>query len=369
MIKIGIVPDLHFRQYLCGVDLLQSGFWPKLAAEIRDHLVDCDVIVWLGDMFHRWHPTPREVVEARRFVEVVNSSRMSFIVAGNHDYGRDRNNASELFSDFAEVLVNPAVELVDGVAFAFLPYPNKIGGVWIEASSRLDANFQTSAGLSLVVEDLLQQALEHGCPTGLFSHVTWANSIYSPGQPVPLTDVAVSSDTFGRWTQVFGGHIHLPQHLHSSGEPSAVDARYVGAVTAQNFGDDFLGRVCSWDVAINEVSEYQLQSSARFVTLETEEQFRTFEPSETSTTLVRWRREVSDVSELYRLQDLWKSKGYPGKLEITVARAEDDAPRRFEAAESTSLPDVFAAYVASRPDEIPELMRQPVLKVIEEVLQ
>jgi len=50
------------------------------------------------------------------------------------------------------------------------------------------------------------------------------------------------------------------------------------------------------------------------------------------------------------------------------SRSASDELRRFEASASTSLADVFAAYIASRPDEIPEAMRDGVVRIIEEVM-
>lgn len=397
--KIAVIPDLHFRQYLCKVDLISTGFWSRVAEEIQGKLFneEIDCVVFLGDMFHRWSPTPREIIAARDFVDQVISHqfegrRPAFIVSGNHDYGRDRNNASELFGDMALVADSPRVEDFEGVKFVMLPYPNKISGVWEEATSRHNANFQTSAGLSMIVSDMLAEC-SGSDQRLLFSHVSWANSVYSPGQPVPLTDVAVSTETFDHWTQVFGGHIHLPQDLHSI--DGKVSARYVGAVTPQNFGDDFCGQFCIWESESNEVETIRIESSANFVTwdgsaLTMMDDIELIHPDwgvkgcETCGKIGcteclfhadaghlkfhRWRWEVSEISELYRLRHLFEKSGMPGKFEVTVKRNQSDEPRRFAAAESTDLKDVFEAYVTLRPDEIPESKRKDVCELIAQLL-
>lgn len=383
--KYVVIPDLHFRQYLCGVDLLETSFWTDIANTINGYIApygDARVI-WLGDMFHRWSPTPREIVAARDFVRRVQCDlnnkdgfpkprlRESFIVSGNHDYGRNRNNASELFGDLAQVIAEPKVIDDDGVALAFLPYPNKISGVWQEAASKHDANFQTSVGLSFIVEDMLDEAVRVSEQRALFSHVTFGGSEYSPGQPVPLTDVAVATSTFKDWTQVFGGHIHLPQEIGDSG-----NARYVGAVTPQNFGDDFDARIMVWDSEDNTIETFKIYHAAEFKTwtsehstldsvdMDIDSKSWNYKP----TLFHRWKFEVDTVEKLYRVRQEWDEAQLKGKFEVTVKRPDSDEPKRFEAAESTSLKDVFAAYVSARPDDIPADQRDKVLAIIQEVL-
>lgn len=403
--KVLVVPDLHFRQYLCGVDLLWSdngadlgpefqtrSFWGLIADEIADVVrrESVKAIVFLGDMFHHWQPTPREIVACRDFVETIcdsfgwhdehGPSPCTFIISGNHDYGRNRNNAAELFGDLANVITGPECwSFIRGpkgaktgfhkvglegrphhdTAFAFLPYPNKISGVWAEAASKSDANWQTSAGLSVVVQGLLADALPfepEGGRLALFSHVTFQNSVYSPGQPVPLTDVAVSTETFGSWTQVFGGHIHLPQDL---GE----NARYVGAVTPQNFGDNFRGRVMVWDIEDNAVQPFELENGAKFITLEPGQLPPLDSPRFTFT---RWKGEVGSAAELAELRQQWKSANITGKFEVSVRINESN--RTFEAAASTSVNDVFAAYLSARPDAVPAELEQPVREFLTTLL-
>ncbi|MEW6613999.1 MAG: exonuclease subunit SbcD [Thermodesulfobacteriota bacterium] len=192
-----------------------------------------DLVLYAGDVFDFWKPTPEEYRLALETVTEIAKHCRIVIIPGNHDVaksGRSHGlipfkylrNPNLFFSDIPEI-----IDLDECQVFT-LPYPTP---------SLLRTNDQyknlTIEELNGVVSSILQKVLrgfevqrDEGRISIILGHITVAGAMYSESQIVPMHDISIPKKCLTWADYVALGHLHLSQEF------------YPGSINREGFGDE-----------------------------------------------------------------------------------------------------------------------------------
>ena len=118
--KTYVIGDVHLRYEEPFFSVTQD-FLDKLVCNAEPGAT----LIFTGDFFHRARPYAEELRAARTFFEVCKLRKLKVvIVAGNHEYFRDRGTwAEDVFKTFdLDFIEHPTVDIINDSLFLFLPW-------------------------------------------------------------------------------------------------------------------------------------------------------------------------------------------------------------------------------------------------------
>lgn len=117
---IKVIGDVHLRS--------EEPFFSVTKKFLFNLLKSCnenDSLIFTGDFFHRSRPYSEELALARQFFEIAKERNISInILAGNHEYFRERNTwAEDVFKDYdIHFYDSPTCVDIQGSLFLMLPW-------------------------------------------------------------------------------------------------------------------------------------------------------------------------------------------------------------------------------------------------------
>ena len=201
---IRVIGDIHLRS--------EEPFFSVTKEFMTDLLVKCeegDCLIFTGDFFHRARPYSEELKEARGFFEKCKSKRIkTIILAGNHEYFRDRGTwAEDVFDGYdIEFITKPSViQSLYGVQFVFLPWMPLI---------QMQKEFEVRDMKSYYAKKLpeIMEFINKDKMTYVVYHFE-DESVFTGIEDVGV-NLSCLEDKFGKCIKRVGGHIHNPTEYY-----------------------------------------------------------------------------------------------------------------------------------------------------------
>jgi DNA repair exonuclease SbcCD nuclease subunit len=199
MSKIGILGDLHLREYLGYADYVSDHRLPE-KKEIIDFIVDsyhdCDVIVMLGDQLNARNNPSSVLREFVSFIERYENKEV-FILAGNHEKNGDGSSALDFLREIKKprwhIITDRAEHhTINGTSMTFLPY-------FYRSELEVDNN---ERGREMVMKLLKPADL-------LFAHLGFSGTTVNNFLVDNFNEIILPLEQVAKkYKHIFGGHIH-----------------------------------------------------------------------------------------------------------------------------------------------------------------
>ena len=197
--KIGIIGDLHLREFLGYSDYIEDGRVEE-QEEVLNFIVksfsDCDSIIFMGDQFHARSSSPHVVKKLVNLLERFDGKKI-YILAGNHEsYGTGKTSMDflkEIKNKKWYIITDEVVKIENNV---FCPYFTK---------AELETNDNKEASKKVMKKLVLGNIL--------FVHHAISDTLNNAGCKVDIFPEAVlpKKKLEEKYNMIFGGHIHHPQ--------------------------------------------------------------------------------------------------------------------------------------------------------------
>lgn len=210
----------------------------------REH--DVDTVLFGGDAFHHWKPSPVEEHAFQAFTRALEAAGIPMVaVTGNtpHDIGSvDLPSALELFrSDWVRVSRHPEVVKAAGdVAICTLPSVPVSRLVAHQGGGDRGAIFELAASMLVGTARDLYDRVPAGWPSILLAHFSVSGSSLPTGLPVAgLHEPVLPLDALEEigFDAIALGHIHAQQMFSSNPLEPKIPVFYPGPPMTLNFGD------------------------------------------------------------------------------------------------------------------------------------
>ena len=194
-----VVGDVHLRS--------EEPFFSAIEEFLSDLLSGCDAddcLIFTGDFFHRARPYSEELKFAREFFERCKSKKVKVIIlAGNHEYFRDRGTwAEDVFDKYdIEFITSPSIKWLHNVQIIFLP--------WMPAS-QMQKELGVRDMKSYYAEKLpgMVKLLHKGKNTYAIYHFE-DETVFAGIEDIGV-DLSCLENKFDGPITKLGGHIHNP---------------------------------------------------------------------------------------------------------------------------------------------------------------
>jgi len=251
-------------------------------------------VIFLGDLLRTF--TTNTATVARRALEKYEP----WLLCGNHDYATGIDRLTAIFEGVpgAEIIKEPMVKVIDNVALAFLPSPDRQAfGAARKAEGKRARDLALSEALeaALIALETMVEAngidLANAC---LLFHGTLEGTTFGSQVATGLT-WTIPEARLANWGAYWGGHIHKPA------------PHYVGTIAPFTFGEVVptyraVELVVDTEKGDFEALEYPLAQAVNMLELT----FESFEPGQF-------------VNELLaRIDEAWFAKPSPGMLNLKV---------------------------------------------------
>lgn len=196
--RILVIGDLHFKQSLGYADYLKYGR-EKEQKEILDFIIDtsinCQKIIFLGDIFNGRNNPSTVIKEATNFIERFEYKEL-FLISGNHDLSADGQTAIDYLKEIKNKNWHIITDKIEQIGnFTFCPYFTK---AQLEVKNDED-------GQKKIMEQLSGGDI-------LFVHFAISDSLANGGMSTNLFKEIVlpKSELEKKYKLVISGHIHNP---------------------------------------------------------------------------------------------------------------------------------------------------------------
>lgn len=196
---IKVIGDVHLRS--------EEPFF-SVTKNFLSHLLkicnEKDHLVFTGDFFHRSRPYSEELACARQFFETAKERNISInILAGNHEYFRERNTwAEDVFKDYdINFITEPKVSMFYGIQFAFLP--------WIP-NNKMQKEFGVRDMRSYYAQKLPNLMSLINKDKNIYILYHFEDETVFMGNENIGVDLSVFEKELGKCAIRLGGHIHNP---------------------------------------------------------------------------------------------------------------------------------------------------------------
>ena len=251
---------LHLADFHIKLSGPRAGEARRILDHIADHAgeIKPNVIALAGDLFDA-RSTPEERLFLADILRRLAVVAPVYAIHGNHD-NPDDVSLFNLVRD-AHVITEPGVKVVEGVRFAFLPWP-KLGNLAATVGPKASIAERREIAKAALIDILrgFRGEINPGEASVVLTHMSISGAAMDSGQPVSASDeMSLSADEFfeSGAAGILCGHIHLRQQMRSGdGRP----VWYAGAPFRTTFGEsagskgglvwDWIGgawRVTPWD--------------------------------------------------------------------------------------------------------------------------
>ena len=214
---------------------------------------DGDAVVFTGDFFHRSRPYSEELKVAGTFCEKMKDKHVHVgILAGNHEYFRDRDTwAEDVFADYdVDFIEWPCLSLYYGVQIMFMPWMPLRHIVQYSSAKNIKEYYETlfNKYFDKVGKDRPLYLIYHFEDETVF------------GGPEVGVDLSCFEKKFGKLVRRVGGHIHNP------------DSNYLGAPYATRKDETAFNRyILKIDPNTDDDENIPVKQKIEFKTLSYEE--------------------------------------------------------------------------------------------------
>lgn len=195
--KLGLIPDIHFREFLSYNDYIEGGR-EKEENKILDFIIDsfklCEGIVFLGDIFDSKTPSSTVIKKAVNFIERFEGKDI-YIILGNHDliFGGTKSSL-----DFLKEIKSKKWHIIDKITeiddLTFMPY-------FLKQNFNVDTNEEAA---KLLVKKLKPNKI-------LFGHSAVSSTKVKSGSTDFFNEIVLSrADLEKKFSLIVMGHIHSP---------------------------------------------------------------------------------------------------------------------------------------------------------------
>lgn len=207
----------------------------RVLNDLADQAIANDVsaVIHSGDLFHRRHPAPAEILVAQQILGLLRAAGVEvLIVGGNHDHpGIGQTSALDLFAGLVDVRREPDIWRGPGFTVGGLPWTPVSQLRALTGGGEIDTSHQQAVPLLLQIAQELRDSIDSG-PALLALHYSVSGATTSTGA---LTDgfreIVLPQDALAEmgWDATLCGHIHRFQEVIPgrpfiySGSPMVID--------------------------------------------------------------------------------------------------------------------------------------------------